>query len=593
MYCYNCGSQLYNGMSKCMFCHTDMQLISEVIFDYTVGKIIPSCPKFDIDNEISFQIGSHPISVCKENRLAIALNSFINQLFENSWNELVEWIHQKSFNTIVKSGAEELRSLSESILLDTAAFLRGAGCDIDSNYMDNNFAFMLNVSYLMEPIYEIAAEFGEAKEMMDIARKNAATPRTSHWVGGGFGLGGALKGTAVAGALNLGGEAVNGMKNFLKSQITDWYTRSLIEKGKDEVKRSQEFLLGIKEIWKEHLMSLHKALITLMPSELKINDFRPLYNWGEELQFKFSSCSERDAIHMLITNLYDVNAYINLYLLNREYGNTLSEIADYCGILDIVGNAFAQYGDKEIITTMDESALGYDTPYKELEELMQRVDRLETHNPIYQHISSEPLVVREQRYAKKIRLLFSLSKISAMQDYIVRLQDQSKLLDIAETIVARNDYLEIEILRKILSDLAEGDTAILDKLESKGNLFSDLTNEIRLSIEISKGNLNSKEANPKIKYLADRELPLAMCMLGEFYLASDDKAKQETGVNYIKKAARCKVTEAMSYVGDWYRLGKYDFPKDKELAEYYLSLAAEMNDSNAKKSLSELKGGKR
>lgn len=49
----------------------------------------------------------------------------------------------------------------------------------------------------------------------------------------------------------------------------------------------------------------------------------------------------------------------------------------------------------------------------------------------------------------------------------------------------------------------------------------------------------------------------------------------------------------MTYVGDWYRLGKFGFPRNKELAEQYLLMAAEMNDVNAKKILSELQGGKK
>ena len=89
-----------------------------------------------------------------------------------------------------------------------------------------------------------------------------------------------------------------------------------------------------------------------------------------------------------------------------------------------------------------------------------------------------------------------------------------------------------------------------------------------------------------------------MALLGDYYLncegemLSSGKTK-EAGVNYIKKAARHKVCAAMAYVGDWYRLGKFGFPYNKELAEQYLLLAAEMHDTDAKKSLSELQGGKK
>lgn len=62
MYCYNCGSQLYNGISKCPFCHADLQVIGELIFDSTLSKIIPSCPQFNMNAEMRFQIGNYVIS---------------------------------------------------------------------------------------------------------------------------------------------------------------------------------------------------------------------------------------------------------------------------------------------------------------------------------------------------------------------------------------------------------------------------------------------------------------------------------------------------------------------------------------------------
>lgn len=593
MYCYNCGSQIYNGILKCPFCSADMQTISEILFDSSLRKIMPSCRKFDTKTEMRFQIGSYSVSVFEKDRLSIAINNFVNHIFENSWSEISEWIQKKSFDALIQTGEMKLQSLTETVILDTAAFMRTSGCEIDLFYAEEKFSFIRSVSYIWEPVYEIAAEFGDAKDVLDSARKSAATPRTSHWVGGGFGLRGAVKGVVTAGALNLGGEVLHGTKNFLKSRITDLYNRSLLQKGKDEVKESREFQLGLKEMWKRHLMGLHETLRTLMPSELGIKEFKPLYNWGEDLQYSYSKCDEEDAIQMLANNLYDVNAYINLYLSNREYGKTLCEIADYCGILDVVGNAFAQYGDSRIIEKMDKNAIGYDIPYEELEKLKNEADALEKQNLIYQCISQNALVIQVQQYARKVRLFYLLGKISSILDYIRNMRGRGRLMEAVEMIVANNDDLEMEILRRELSAYVAGEITILEKLEMRGSSCANLADEVRLYMEVTNSGLKNTETYPWIKHLADREVPFAMCMLGKLYLRSNDEKIKKAGVNCIKKAARHRAPEAMDLVGDWYRFGKFGFPKDKALAEQYLLLAAEMGVTAAKKSLSELQGGKK
>lgn len=598
MFCYHCGSQLYNGMSKCPFCQADMQIINETIFDSTLNKIMPFCPKFDVNEGKTFQIGGYTISVPESHRFVIALNNFMNLVFENSWKELAEWMHYLSFDTMVEVGEKKLQSLAEDIALSAVAFMRSSGCEVDSHYAEKSLAFLWDVSYMWEPVYEIAKGFGDAKKIMDIARKNAATPRTNRWVGGGFGLGGAVKGTVIAGALNLGGEALHGAKNLAKSQVANLYNRRIIRQSKNEIKESQEFQMGIKDMWRNHLMTLHMILKTFMATKLDVGDFKSPYDWGEDLQYTFSQCSEENAANLLAKNLYDVNAYINFYLANREYGKALCEMADYCGILDVVGKAFVQYGDKSIIAKMDEKSIGYDTPYRDLETLKQEIDTLENCNLIYQRICLDPLIIREQRYAKKVRLCYSLSKVSTMMDYYTNLRDRKKIVDIAEAIISRNDDLEMEIFRSALAVFADDDITILDDLARKGGLVSELANEFRLYIEISKSNAEESETHRKLKQLADQEHPFAMALLGDYYLncegemLSSGKTK-EAGVNYIKKAARHKVCAAMAYVGDWYRLGKFGFPYNKELAEQYLLLAAEMHDTDAKKSLSELQGGKK
>lgn len=232
-----------------------------------------------MNEEKTFQIGRYTISVPENHRFVIALNNFMNLIYENSWNELVEWMHYISFDTMVEVGEKKLVSLVDSIALAAVAFMRSSGCEIDSGYAEKSLAFLWDISYIWEPVYDIAKNFGDAKKVMDIARKNAATPRTSRWVGGGFGLGGAIKGTVVAGTLNLGGDVLHGAKNLAKSQISNLYSKAVIRKSKEAIKESAEFQLCIKAMWRDHLATLHMILKTFMATKLNITNLMSPYDW--------------------------------------------------------------------------------------------------------------------------------------------------------------------------------------------------------------------------------------------------------------------------------------------------------------------------
>lgn len=575
-----------------------MEPANEIIYDSMVSKITPFCPRFVPGDKTRFKLGDHTLSVCVEQSFILALNHFIDLIFENSWNELAGWIRHMSFGGIVQKGKDKLGSLADGIALATAAFMNGAGCVVDSRTVEENFGFLWNVSYIMEPVYEIARNFSDTREAVNQALKSGGwAPRTSRWIGGGFGLGGAIMGSITAGAMNMVGNAMHSTKNAAKSQILKWYTNSTLSKGQDAIKESEEFLLGFRTAWQDHIVRLHRALKSVMSEKCGFSDLQSPYDWGDELPFTFSVLNEQDALEALSHNVYDINAYVNLYSAHRELGRELCDLAEQCGILKEVGDAFVQQVDARVINPIISEAIGYDTPRQELEEKEREIDKLEKNNPVYQYFSTNRSVQAEQRFARKIRLFNSVEIISSMVNRIRNIRTTEEFLNLAEATAERGNEFEMELIRFAAVGFGQNDPHTLELLEQRGGKCVTLANQ---ALEIMEY-LACKDAdlvNRQVKKMADSRIPLGMAALGRYYLSCKNEVlpngkTKEAGVYYIKLAARLKSSLAMRYVGDWYRLGQNGFPRDKDLAEQYLLLASEMGDEAAKKSLAELQGGKK
>lgn len=492
-------------MSKCLFCGSDMQIVKELVYESKIVKIAENIPRLDkIKKE--FYIGDHIVKISEDNITAVTLNKFSNCVFEISCKDWLEWVSNKTLSHILDHGKEKLGSLMDAVELAAVALIKKMGCNINSNTAKQTFAsdreFTLVVHDAFYDLREIKCQLEDMRNSSyEEIKKKYTTQKSSHWSGGGFGIAGAIKGQISAGLMNLGETAFKGIANTVGSIIEKGRINNYVDEIERELIISPMYPLYFKTIWQDYFRSFHRTLRRMIETESNVENTSICYNWGDNLKFDFSVCDEQSAVNRLNSDIYDINAYVNLYLINREYGKILCKMADCCGILDIVESAFLQYVDEKIIADLDLNSLGYDLPYEKLMTLKEDVDEMEENNSIFQHPPTGIFAKMALEYSKD----FNNLSHEALEDFkknfdkqeenksdylelyrkllVIREQEYSKKLnELCKSIGIKKERFKKSNILQIKEKTVNKDTERLCKLENicsrDQNIFSEIVSFI-------------------------------------------------------------------------------------------------------------------
>ena len=252
MYCYRCGKRIYGNPQKCPNCEANLKKMEYMLFENSLKDAMLLLQDVDYDKVPSFKIGDYTVTIPEKYQLLCLLNGFVNLIQENSWNIIKNWIKSNDFDVIVKSCSSKLTQLVDAVVADSWAFLDKLDMELDSEEMTKFRSLMLNgtdsllgTNSICQYIYELAEPFEDMYYELEKAKQNVKTPRRSTWVGGGFGIRGALKGAAQASMLNLGGSLLNSVANTAKSQFVGARGAAQINRLKRAITESTEFMAEI------------------------------------------------------------------------------------------------------------------------------------------------------------------------------------------------------------------------------------------------------------------------------------------------------------------------------------------------------------
>jgi hypothetical protein len=407
MYCYNCGAKIYNGLSSCPKCDVGMKPIEYILFMETVDMVEPYCPDVDIDMKKEFNVEGKIVDISGKEYISGLCSQFISIVYRNSLNTLIRWAEANSFDDIIKYGDKIINNIALAVSYDAIGFMKKIGYDVNPDLIEHKFSKIFDLRYFWSYLDSMASLVDCLSQEMDEARKNMNTPRTSRWVGGGFGVAGAVKGAINAKMLNVAGDVVHGMGNVARSQMRKAYDKHQIKVAKDEIKQSAEFINNVRDSWTRQISNLYEYLKTVVKDKsvnlggeyqfLNLNDL----NGG----FNYLKCTYQQAKDLLNKNMYDFNGYINLYRGNRNLGKPLYEIATFLGVGDELLEKYVIYVDCDLIRQLKIEDLGFGIPEDELRTRMSQIIELEKNNPIYSLDSKLDLVKREQNYKIKLTQL--------------------------------------------------------------------------------------------------------------------------------------------------------------------------------------------
>ena len=402
MFCYNCGAKIYNGMATCPKCKVSMEPIVDIVFMETIDTLEPYCIQIDSSMKKEFQVGKKIITFSGKNYLSGILNHFMTIIYDNSWKELLNWIECRSFDDIIRFGDEVVNQLSMIVSYAALVFMKQLGSEISVELLEKDFARIFDMRSFWSTAYLQAEMFQDLKAELDSERKNMHTPMRGRWVGGGFGIGGAVKGMINAELLNAGGKVAHSVGDTARSQMRKLADNYQIKATKNELKQSPEFIADIEEKWIKRMSELYHYLKKVVQEKGNRLDGEYCFEWNAKKEFHYIKLNQQETYKLFGQNLYDMNMYVNLYAYNRRLGKPLYEMASFLGFGDVLLKNFAIYADKKIIQNMDINELGFGMPEEELRERKSKVKELEDNNFIYHSKTQLSIVLKEQEYSRKL-----------------------------------------------------------------------------------------------------------------------------------------------------------------------------------------------
>lgn len=576
MYCYNCGKNIYNGMKKCPCCETEIDHaeITEIIQQNTWAHIAERCPAIEKPHSKTFNIGEHKVTVSGDHYVFAYINVFIKGLQKTIRKEVSEYYAAYSFDYLVKEGENFLRK----------KFLDFGNAVVGFKYKnsgpitkDDKMAFITTMKYaeqIWKPFYDIAEAFEDLKGELAERRQAMHIDRKEYWVGGGFGVSGAIKGKVQADLLNAGASVKNSVANFASKAIQAGIDHSNVEKLKKEIKNNPELrdavLSGMDRFFNDWMNFL---IDTYLEKRIEFGS----HTWLDKKKSTYE-----EALSILNKEPYNVCAYLSIYYNKPKVGKELSKIVEFLGIEEHVYPLF-QLADEELFEEgrLNLHSVGFDTEVTELKRIKEVLIEFEKNNPGYLHDLENENAMREQRYHKKVDALLALHNIDETKKMVDKTFNENSFKDSVLLLIKYNDIVIDNLLFNKLMDRLkkDGGKALIREFDkSMPALAADALMVYWYELDRAK---YEKMIQTAVKM--GRVFPTAYYGAYCYNKSGDLKAE---GVKNLMWAANKNCALAMLYVGRFYKKGINGKYCDREIADSYFRVSAALGSSGAKDELS-------
>ena len=577
MYCYNCGKSIYNGMKKCPYCEIqiDHSEINEMIQQNTWAHISEKCLAIEEPHNKTFDIGGHAITVSGDYYIFAYINVFINRIQNAIVKEVSEYYDAHSFDCLVKEGENFLSKKFQDVGNAVLGFKYKNSGHITR---DDQITVAQNVQqsmWIWRTLYGIAEEFDDLKSDLAARRQAMHIDRKDYWVGGGFGVSGAIKGKIQADILNAGASAKNSIANFASKAIQAGIDRSNMEKLKKEIKNNPELkdivISGVNEFFSD----CSKFLMSIYLENRK--RFENIVKLGEK-KYKYA-----EALSVLGDNPYNISAYSSAYYHNPQVGENLSKMAQFLGIEKLV------YPELQIIDKflfeegrLNLHSVGFDTELAELNRIKSVLLELEQNNPGYVCDLENENTRKEQRYHRKVDAMLALHHIDACKKAVDKVFSENNFKD-AVLILMKYDDVAIN---NLLFD------KLMKALEEKGgrdliNAFhSNIPALVADALTVYWYQLDHSKYEKMIRTAVRMGRVFPTAYYGAYCYNNKSGDLKAEGVKYLMWAANKNCALAMLYVGRFYKEGINGKYCDREIADSYFRVAASLNNNGAKDELS-------
>lgn len=337
MFCFNCGTKLVDHAKFCSSCGTAMQATPQQQ-PAESAPVEPNAAFHEPLNDAdSFVLFGYQIELPEETKEYVLIRDEFQQLAENARQQMAKNfdVKYRSMDDLIRFGDNDSDSMFDAAVQRAMDMLKSRGIYnvnvsrfLDSA-LDHTGYWEANFSEIREKFTELI-EYKEAKKDYRAGRKAGR----GRLVGGGFGVGGAVKGMAMAGTANMATGLFHSFANALGNAATSAEVSSLKSKiFKDpETKRtlcSSIYLdifylhLAVVECIDDSELSLAAESYSSSEREEAITIYNNIMNGSVR-----SSDLNRMIVEILVKDPFDMD-YYKLAMEHRDESDDLIEYARY------------------------------------------------------------------------------------------------------------------------------------------------------------------------------------------------------------------------------------------------------------------------
>lgn len=606
-FCVECGHQLVEGAKFCFNCGKQVSQTTNTQPKKVDSDSISNKP--NASNVKQFTLFDNNIWFSEELVSVIKLRKIFS---ENAWDKVLDFdeLYDSKIQTLddlLEVGlAKFISSIKESVELGVKVLMEYGIDYIDNDRLTDLASKHIDADKVWEPIFLVAKKIEEEAEKIARERNYQRASRSS-WQGGGFGLGGAIKGAITAGAMNMATGALRGIGDSFTNSSDRAKIRQMKKDVIDDTDTAEILVDGLYHCCIGVFYSVYEVL---RDEEIIVYKFADMGNLNAKLN-NYLELLQKNQLEIpklvallcecIQKNPFNSKYYLELHKLNLPNRKDILTVVTYVGIQ-------GEYQDKRY--DLDEDRISHidkNMPGSTIEQLKNKIASLEEIKQENDDVEIQDYI---EKYNKKIKELeHKANEEKKIQDTLSLLSKSkveideainNKKFDLVWERISEGDVYAEYALDAYYCNTCE---SFYDKhndssanelvkplwgMAELGNIFAEFIYyhaqqsrdgwDYMCAVDIHK----LPEINITIKTTKAlwgvREREYRRC-------------SKEEGVKCIIECAEKYQPTAMAWLGSFYRTGRAGLDVDKDKANYYLTVAAELGHPYAKNELEKLKNG--
>ncbi|WP_156114892.1 CFI-box-CTERM domain-containing protein [Paenibacillus sp. FSL R5-0345] len=521
----------------------------------------------------------------------------------------------KSFDDLFdKAFPTFIESVTASLKFGVSVLMKYGVDDVDFDKLAELAANDIDIPKYISPFMEAAEKIEEYAENLS-NYKNLSRAGRSRWQGGGFGLGGAIKGALTAGALNMGTGMVRGIGDSLsnagdrakiagmkKKIFTDHRTLGLLVEG------IHECCFGIfYSVWSILEDENRIPLIEFDTEKLnaRANNLITQYASDKSLYDKVI-----DVLCECIRNCpYSVSYYSNLYSIVKDSRQEILKAVEYFGLQAEYREAIISLDRSRLVSIKempDDTMANIDKKIKELNRLRQDNPELDVSALNSSLTEKKNSLSRQMQQQASINT--SLEQVDRVRNPIDEALRNRNLEYVWTQIGNGNSYAEYAMEKYYKDSICHNCiekydvtemTNLLGDVQKRANNGNIYAKYLLADIDYAmygrdrRNSSKEKEAARVVIEMAAKGNTSAIAMQGFWGTHGYNNAttSKSSAITLLEEAVNRQHPTALAWLGSYYRTGEHGLTRNKEKAEMMLKLAAAYDHPYGKKELEKLNSG--